>query len=224
MHSYLQKLTQHRVAFQACLVVILLLVAQAATAMDIQVRMLARGSALLEIDGKQRMLRDGNKSPEGVLLVSSDGKKAVIEVDGKRQALTLTKRIATNFTTAQKSVVRIASTHGGHYVTPGRINGMPVEFMVDTGATMIAMNYVVAERLGIDYRAGRPIKVNTANGVAQAYEVILSSVSIGDLEVQQIRAAVSSTEFPQVILLGNSYLGKVDMQVDNGVLLLQSRH
>jgi aspartyl protease family protein len=224
MHSYLQKLTQHRVGFQACLVVILLLVAQAATAMDIQVRMLARGSALLEIDGKQRMLRDGNKSPEGVLLVSSDGKKAVIEVDGKRQALTLTKRIATNFTTAQKSVVRIASTHGGHYVTPGRINGMPVEFMVDTGATMIAMNYVVAERLGIDYRAGRPIKVNTANGVAQAYEVILSSVSIGDLEVQQIRAAVSSTEFPQVILLGNSYLGKVDMQVDNGVLLLQSRH
>ncbi|HTF83294.1 MAG TPA: TIGR02281 family clan AA aspartic protease [Cellvibrio sp.] len=224
MHSYLQKLTQHRVGFQACLVVILLLVAQAATAMDIQVRMLARGSALLEIDGKQRMLRDGNKSPEGVLLVSSDGKKAVIEVDGKRQALTLTKRIATNFTTAQKSVVRIASTHGGHYVTPGRINGMPVEFMVDTGATMIAMNYVVAERLGIDYRAGRPIKVNTANGVAQAYEVILSSVSIGDLEVQQIRAAVSTTEFPQVILLGNSYLGKVDMQVDNGVLLLQSRH
>ena len=224
MHSYLQKLTQHRVGFQACLVVILLLVAQAATAMDIQVRMLARGSALLEIDGKQRMLRDGNKSPEGVLLVSSDGKKAVIEVDGKRQALTLTKRIATNFTTAQKSVVRIASTHGGHYVTPGRINGMPVEFMVDTGATMIAMNYVVAERLGIDYRAGRPIKVNTANDVAQAYEVILSSVSIGDLEVQQIRAAVSSTEFPQVILLGNSYLGKVDMQVDNGVLLLQSRH
>ena len=224
MHRYLQKLTQHRVGFQACLVVILLLVAQAATAMDIQVRMLARGSALLEIDGKQRMLRDGNKSPEGVLLVSSDGKKAVIEVDGKRQALTLTKRIATNFTTAQKSVVRIASTHGGHYVTPGRINGMPVEFMVDTGATMIAMNYVVAERLGIDYRAGRPIKVNTANGVAQAYEVILSSVSIGDLEVQQIRAAVSSTEFPQVILLGNSYLGKVDMQVDNGVLLLQSRH
>ncbi len=224
MHSYLQKLTQHRVGFQAGLVVILLLVAQAATAMDIQVRMLARGSALLEIDGKQRMLRDGNKSPEGVLLVSSDGKKAVIEVDGKRQALTLTKRIATNFTTAQKSVVRIASTHGGHYVTPGRINGMPVEFMVDTGATMIAMNYVVAERLGIDYRAGRPIKVNTANGVAQAYEVILSSVSIGDLEVQQIRAAVSSTEFPQVILLGNSYLGKVDMQVDNGVLLLQSRH
>ena len=148
----------------------------------------------------------------------------MIEVDGKRQALTLTKRIATNFTTAEKTVVRIASTHGGHYVTPGRINGMPVEFMIDTGATMIAMNYVMAESLGIDYRAGRPIMVNTANGVAQAFEVILNSVAIGDLEQRQIRAAVSSTEFPQVILLGNSYLGKVDMQVDNGILLLQSRH
>ena len=206
-----------------CLMVLLLFFTQAVSAMDIQVRMLARGSALLEIDGKQRMLRDGNTSPEGVLLVSSDGKKAVIEVDGKRQALTLTKRIATNFTTAEKTVVRIASTHGGHYVTPGRINGMPVEFMIDTGATMIAMNYVMAES-GIDYRAGRPIMVNTANGVAQAFEVILNSVAIGDLEQRQIRAAVSSTEFPQVILLGNSYLGKVDMQVDNGILLLQSRH
>ena len=57
-----------------CLMVLLLFFTQAVSAMDIQVRMLARGSALLEIDGKQRMLRDGNTSPEGVLLVSRDGK------------------------------------------------------------------------------------------------------------------------------------------------------
>lgn len=206
-----------------CLLV-LSFIAQSALALDVQVRMLARGSALLEIDGKQRMLRDGANSPEGVRLISSDGKKAVVEIDGKRQTLTLTKRIATNFTKAEKPVVRIASTHGGHYVTPGRINGMPVEFFVDTGATSIAMNYLVAEQLGIDYRAGRPIMVSTANGLKQAYEVILSSVSIGDIEAQQVKASVSSTEFPQVILLGNSYLSKVDMRVDNGVLLLQSRH
>lgn len=193
-------------------------------ALEIQVRMLAKGSALLEIDGKQRMLRDGARSPEGVLLVSSNGKQAVIELEGKRRTMTLTRRISTHFATADKTIVRIASSRGGHYVAPGRINGMPVEFLVDTGATSIAMNFREAERLGIDYRAGKPIQVSTANGVAQAFAVVLNSVSVGDIELNQVSAAISTTDFPQVILLGNSYLGKVDMRVDNGVLLLQAKH
>lgn len=224
MQHFVQLALRRMMKAPVHLTVLLLMIAQGAAAMDIQVRMLARGSALLEIDGKQRMLREGNTSPEGIRLVSSDGKAAVVEIDGKRQTLTLTKRIAASFVGAEKSVVRIASTHGGHYITPGRINGMPVEFFVDTGATSIAMNYLVAERLGIDYRAGRPVQVSTANGIKQAYEVILSSVSVGDIEAHQVKATVSSTEFPEVILLGNSYLSNVDMRVDNGVLLLQSRH
>src|SRR5690606_4610269 len=115
---------------------------------------------------KQRFLRAGNRSPEGVLLVSANQQAAVIEWDGEQRSLTLNKRISTAFSAPTKAEVRIASGRGGHYVTPGRINGLPVTFMVDTGATMIAMNYQEAERLGIDYRAGTPISVNTANGVA----------------------------------------------------------
>lgn len=203
---------------------VLLFFVTEALALDIEVKMLANGKAILQIDGKQQMLREGVRSPQGVLLVSADGKKAVIEVDGMRRTLTLTRRISTQFVAADKSLVRIASSRGGHYVTPGRINGMPVEFMIDTGATTVAMNYLQAEKLGIDYRAGRPISVNTANGVAQAFEVVLSTVAIGNIELQQVTAAVSTTAFPQVILLGNSYLGKVDMRVDSGVLVLQAKH
>lgn len=195
-----------------------------ALALDIEVKMLAKDSALLQIDGKQRMLRKGATSPEGVLLVSADGKSAVIEVNGKRQSLSLTRRISTHFSASEKAAVRVSSSQGGHYVTPGRINGMPVDFMIDTGATIVAMNYLQAEALGIDYRAGKPIKVNTANGIAQAFQITLNSVSVGTIEIKQVRAAVSSTEFPQVILLGNSYLGKIDMRVDDGVLLLQAKH
>jgi aspartyl protease family protein len=195
-----------------------------ALALDIEVKMLAKDSALLQIDGKQRMLRKGATSPEGVLLVSADGKSAVIEVNGKRQSLSLTRRISTHFSASEKAAVRVSSSQGGHYVTPGRINGMPVDFMIDTGATIVAMNYLQAEALGIDYRAGKPIKVNTANGIAQAFQITLNSVSVGTIEIKQVRAAVSSTEFPQVILLGNSYLGKIDMRVDGGVLLLQAKH
>lgn len=198
--------------------------AQHSQALDIEVKMLAKDSALLQIDGKQRMLRKGATSPEGVLLVSADGKNAVIEIGGKRQTLNLTRRISTHFSASEKAAVHISSSHGGHYVTPGRINGRPVDFMIDTGATMVAMNYLQAEALGIDYRAGNPIKVNTANGVAQAFEITLNSVSVGAVEIKQVRAAVSTTEFPRVILLGNSYLGKIDMRVDDGVLLLQAKH
>src|SRR5690606_4388933 len=105
------------------------LFAPQALALDIEVKMLAKDSALLQIDGKQRMLRKGATSPEGVLLVSADGKNAVIEINGKRQTLGLTRRISTHFSTSEKAAVHISSSQGGHYVTPGRINGMPVDFM-----------------------------------------------------------------------------------------------
>ena len=193
-------------------------------AMDVQVKMLAKGSALLEVNGKQHMMRAGKRSPEGVLLVSADGKGAVIEVDGERYSLGLKRSIATGFVAPAKAQVRIASSNGGHYRTPGRINGLPVQFMVDTGATSVAMNRFEAERLGIDYRAGRPISVNTANGVAQAFVVTLQKVSVGDLELHQVEANVSTSESPSIILLGNSYLRNVDLAVDNGVLVLTSKH
>lgn len=194
------------------------------SALEIQVQMLAEGRALLQIDGKQRMLRSGARSPEGVLLVSADQQQAVIEVDGARRSLKLNRQISTKFSPAEKSEVRIASGRGGHYVTPGRINGMPVNFMVDTGATTVAMNYLEAERLGIDYRGGTPITVSTANGRAKAFLVTLNRVAVGDIELNQVSATVSTTTSPEVILLGNSYLAKVDFRIDQGVLLLQAKH
>lgn len=208
-----------------CLLWLLLLIPMhTAMALNIEAKMLAQGSALLAIDGKQRFLRDGARSPEGVLLVSADPQRAIIEWDGKRQTLKLNRQISTGYSPASKAEVRIATSRGGHYLTPGRINGRPVDFMVDTGATTIAMNYHEAERLGIDYRAGTPVTVSTANGRAQAFRVLLSRVSVGDIELHQVDALVSTSSSPEVILLGNSYLGKVDMRVEAGVLLLQAKH
>ncbi len=192
-------------------------------AYEIEAKMLAQGSALLEIDGKSRMLRAGARSPEGVLLVSSDNKQAVIEVDGKRKTLQLSRGISTKFQTADKTEIRIASGSGNHYRTKGLINGTPVNFLVDTGATSIAMNHFEAERLGIDYRGGTPVTVSTANGNAQAFLVVLSTVSVGNIVVRQIQAVVSTTESPTEILLGNTYLSKVDLKIDQGVLVLKEK-
>lgn len=191
--------------------------------LEVEAKMLAQGSAILIIDGNQHMLRAGNRSPEGVLLVSADGKQAVIEIEGKRKAISLSRGIVNQFKAANKTEIRIASSQGGHYLTKGLINGSTVDFLVDTGATSIAMNYIEANRLGIDYRAGTPITVNTANGTVTAFLVTLSSVSVGNIVINQVAAAVSTTDSPSIILLGNSYLSKVDFKIDQGVLVLKEK-
>lgn len=191
---------------------------------DLSAKMLAKGTALIEIDGTQRMLRSGQTSPEGVTLVSASRSGAQVKYQGQTYDLTLQKHIATSFEQAEKAEVRIASGRGGHYEVPGSINGMAVDFMVDTGATSIAMNSQHAQRLGINYLAGEQIRVSTANGIATAYRVWLDKVSVGSVEVKHVEAAVTVGRSPHVILLGNSYLSLVDMSTENGVLVLQARH
>lgn len=204
-------------------VVALLAAAGAVAASTVEVKGLFAGSALLIIDGKQRLLKQGRRSPEGVLLVSANSKFAVVEVDGQRHKLTVSRRISSGFQKAEKATVRLQSDSRGHYMTPGRINGKAVEFMVDTGATTVAMNLPTAKRLGINYRIGREIQLSTANGLAKAYLVQLDSVRVGDVEVRNVQGTVSIGDFPRVILLGNSYLSRVEMNKDGGILVLESK-
>jgi len=150
-------------------------------------------------------------------------KQAVIEVDGKKQTLGMSRSISTQFKKADKTEVRIPRGQGDHYRIKGLINGMPVYFMVDTGATFVAMSHQEAERLRIDYRGGAPITMSTANGIAKAYLITLSSVSVGNIVVNNVQAVVSAGDFTLELLLGNSYLSKVDLKIDQGVLVLREK-
>lgn len=195
-----------------------------ASALEVQVKGLFKDAALLEIDGQPRLLKTGKRSPEGVKLISASSREAVIDVAGKRQALGLSQHISSTFTVAEKNEVRIASGRGGHYITPGRINGLAVEFLVDTGATLVAMNLPTAKKLGINYRAGDESFARTANGVTPVYLVNLAAVSVGNVEVKNVRATVHLGNSPDVILLGNSFLSRVEMNRESGVLVLSSQH
>ncbi len=190
---------------------------------DLTAKMLAEGSALIDINGKSHMLSEGEQSPEGVTLVSANGDRALVKYRGQEYTLTLSRQISTAFSEAEFAEVRIASGRGGHYLTPGRINGMPVEFMVDTGATSIALGAAEARRLGIHYAAGQLINVNTANGVASAYKVWLDSVTVGTITIKHVEAFVITGEAPGTILLGNSFLKLVDMTTERGVLVLRAQ-
>ncbi len=92
----------------------------------------------------------------------------------------------------------------GHYVASGKINGYPVEFLLDTGATVVAIPEHIARQLNL--KKGRSYQSQTANGTSLSYETTLSSLSLGDIVMTNVPASISSgMEFDE-ILLGMSFL------------------
>ncbi len=191
----------------------------------ITARGLFKDRALLEIDGKQRLLRSGQTSPEGVKLISANSHKALVEDQGKRSTLTLGRSINTNFSAPRQQSLRIIPDVRGMHRTTGSINGYPVEFMVDTGATLVSMNRQQAQRLGINYRLeGKPAISTTASGYSKIYLVKLKRVKIGEIELRNIEAAIHDGNFPPITLLGMSFLGQLEMHRTGGALELKRKY
>jgi aspartyl protease family protein len=180
--------------------------------------------ALLMIDGKPRSVPVGS-TVDGVRLVSVSGSDAVIEVKGQRVTLLLGAaqvNAGGTPTAGSGNQIVLSADISGHFFTTGSINGRPVRFVVDTGATSVAMGQAEAERLGIDYKAGRRMASNTANGVVPAYGVRLGSVRVGDVQVYDVDAIVLPAPLSHV-LLGNSFLTRFQMRRENDRMTLERR-
>lgn len=181
--------------------------------------------ALLLIDGgAPRSLAVGD-SAQGVKLVSVGADSAVVEIAGKRVALRLGESPASLGERGQASSGRISlpADGGGHFMGSGSINGRPVQFLVDTGASTVALSVADAERIGLAFREGPSVRVGTANGLAQGWRVKLASVRIGDVEVYDVDAIVTPQGMP-FVLLGNSYLNRFQMRRDNDQMVLERRY
>lgn len=180
--------------------------------------------ALLVIDGQPQMLAVGD-SARGVKLLALDGDQARVEIKG--QTLTVRNGAAPvsvgggGRNGGGREIVMTAGS-GGHFYSNGSINGRAVRFMVDTGATMIAMSAAEATRLGIDWQRGERGVVGTANGTAAAFRVNLRAVRVGDVEINNVDALVSGADMP-FILLGNSFLARFSMRRDSDVMRLELR-
>jgi aspartyl protease family protein len=187
---------------------------------------LTKDKAIVEVDGKRRVLSLGEDSPEGLRLRSADSRQAVIEVDGK----TDTYRVGTHITSAFKGPaeqpkLRIFPDPRGMYFTDGTINGTPIHFLVDTGATTIALDKAQARSLGINYRLdGQAGMVSTASNVVKAYRIRLSTVKVGPITLRDVEAAVLDGDAPgSDALLGMSFLSRINMNRDKEVLELQAK-
>jgi aspartyl protease family protein len=125
--------------------------------------------------------------------------------------------------TSGTAEVELRAGAHGHFTATATINGRSIPVLVDTGASMVALSHEDAERAGVFVRpsdfTGR---VSTANGIARIAPVLLDSVSIGDITLYDVEAAVSEPGRLGTTLLGMTFIGRLSRaEMRGGVLILQ---
>lgn len=115
--------------------------------------------------------------------------------------------------------VLLASSRQGHYIAGGKINGEEVTFLLDTGATSVAVPVNVAQRLGL--QAGAAITINTANGRAMAHRTRLQRVQLGDIVLTDVDALIAPGMGGDDVLLGMSALKQLEFTQRGGTLMLR---
>jgi aspartyl protease family protein len=106
----------------------------------------------------------------------------------------------------------------------GKINGKPVHFLIDTGATLVSIGRSDAKRLKIDLARARPDYSQTANGVIKTLHVKLDSVSVGGIQLNDVEGAVRDSDHDiSYVLLGMSFLQRMEMKREGDRMQLRKR-
>ena len=190
--------------------------------------------ALLVVNGTAPKTVASGDTHEGVKVISTSNDHAVIEQSGKRFTLRLgdapvhmgaarRSGMSGGMGGGRGNKIILTAGSGGHFMTAGQINGRAVQFMVDTGATTVAIGALDAERAGLNFKSGQPVMMSTANGMTQGYKIKLDSVRVGDVEVLDVDAVVTPQAMP-FMLLGNSFLTRFQMLRNNDQLTLTRRY
>ncbi len=174
--------------------------------------------------GKPKTMSVGQTS-DGVKLIAANSSTATLLIEGKAQQLGMGQAasIAGNAASSSPSVTLYADV-GGHHRGDVSINGAMLRYVVDTGATTVALNSGDAKYAKIDYKRGEPVLVSTANGIVNAYRVRLNTLKLGSIVLNNVEAGVLEGGFPSEVLLGNSVLSRLDMKRDGPALTLTKRY
>ena len=145
-----------------------------------------------------------------------------LDTSSQPPAMMTAARAAPPVASAQGRTVTLQSDSRGHFQVDARVDGRRIDFMIDTGASVIALRESAAAKLGIhpaprDYAAN----VHTANGVAKAAPVVLNRVEVNGITVRDVRAFVMPDRVLGANLLGMSFLSKVKWTHDKGRLVLE---
>ena len=178
-------------------------------------------AAILSIDaGAPKTIKVG-QAFGGVTVVSVEKDRVTVDIDGKRRTLVRGQTYSSSGTSGAQNVTLLAGA-GGHVLAEGMVNGGAVRFVVDTGATLVALPGSDASRLGIDYRKGEAGTIQTVAGPTPAYRVKLNTVRIGGIELNNVDGVVIENGLP-VALLGMSFLNRVEMKQESGRMTMIRR-
>ena len=220
---------RHRIASIA----IGLLVSTGATALDVNVVGLFPNKAVVQIEGGALQTHSvGQKTREGIILLSVGRDGATFDIQGRRVELamgparrqTSPAAAAQTSPAAESNYAVVRTNERGALVADGEVNGMPVRFAVDTGATFITLPAHEASRLGLDYHNGQKVVMETANGNIFAYRLKLDTVSVGDVAVHNVDAVITEGNSLPIALLGMSFLNRTDMKREGTILTLTQRY
>ncbi|MDQ2913125.1 MAG: retroviral-like aspartic protease family protein [Chloroflexota bacterium] len=228
---------RHRIASIA----IGLLVSTGATALDVNVVGLFPNKAVVQIDGGAlQTLSVGQKTRDDIILLSVGRDGAMFDIQGRRVALAIgparrqtspAAATQTNLAAATQTSPAAAANYAviptndrGDLVADGEVNGMPVRFAVDTGATFITLPAREASRLGLDYHNGQKLVMETANGNVFAYRLKLDTVRVGGVAVHNVDAVITEGNSLPIALLGMSFLNRTDMKREGSILTLTKRN
>jgi aspartyl protease family protein len=179
-------------------------------------------AAVLSLDGGDPKTVKLGQTWNGITVLSVEKDAATIEMKGEKRLLHIGQHYRAAATTVNRGSVVLSADPRGHFFADGTVNGLPLRFMVDTGATVIALPRREAERLGLDYRNASRGVTSTANGPVAAYRVKLDSVRVGGIEMHNVDAMVLEGGL-DMALLGMSFLNRVQMQRDGAIMILIQR-
>ncbi len=207
----------------AVLMALDVLVCGTAVALEINVVGLFPNRAVVQIDGGAlQTLSVGQKARDGIILLSVGRDSATFDIQGQRVPISLgaarrqPSPSATNF-------VAVPSDASGIFTVDGQVNGMPIRFAVDTGATFVALSSSDADRLGIAYRNSQRVVMKTANGGVSAYRVKLKTVGVGNVSVHDVDAVIMEGDGLPIALLGMSFLDRMEIRHERTIMTLTKR-
>lgn len=175
--------------------------------------------------GKPQTLSVGQVFGE-VKLIDSNSLSATFLIEGKRKVLSMGQaaNVGASGNNNHNTSVTLYANSGGHHVGQAIINGVSLKYIVDTGATTVAMNSGDAKYANIDFIKGTPMQASTASGMATAYYVKLNTVKLGGITLNNVDAVVIEGGFPQEVLMGNSVLTRLEMKREGIALTLTKKY
>jgi len=189
---------------------------------------LFKDRVMLSVDGGRAKIVGVGSTYEGVKVLSSNTESATVELNGQRETLTLNSTVAISGELGVESsgiggFINLTKKRDGHFHTVGQLNGRTINFLVDTGASIVVLSSQDAKRIGLEYEHGFVATASTASGDSPMYTIKANKINVGSIEINDVSVGVIEGRFPVTPLLGMSFLGELDMTQTGRTLKLEQR-